>query len=226
MAAMSATAEIPPTWAVIPSAGRDLLQDCIASLVGQVDGIVIVANGELRGRRTAGTVTVDDTGTGRNISRWWNLGIDHVERRMILDGVGRWNTLVVNDDVVAPPNLAGALAHTMRNTTAVLAYPNQHDGFGTVWTRAEPVNLFHRITGYAYMLRGEIRLRLDESMAWWYSDDSLDWEAREAGGAALVPGCAVEHRRPNGYMHVHPELGAQAGRDRQTFQTKWGRTPW
>ncbi|HEX9834556.1 MAG TPA: hypothetical protein VGA66_16010, partial [Mycobacterium sp.] len=67
---------------------------------------------------------------------------------------------------------------------------------------------------------------LDESMAWWYSDDSLDWEAREQGGALLVPGIAVEHRCPNGSMYERPELQEQAGLDRETFRKKWGRTPW
>jgi hypothetical protein len=63
-------------------------------------------------------------------------------------------------------------------------------------------------------------------MAWWYGDDDLDWEAREKGGALLVPGIPVEHRDPNGAMRDRPELHAQAGRDRATFKAKWGRTPW
>jgi hypothetical protein len=63
-------------------------------------------------------------------------------------------------------------------------------------------------------------------MAWWFSDDDLDWTARERGGALLVPGIPVEHRCPNGSMYERPELQEQAGRDRETFACKWGRTPW
>jgi hypothetical protein len=63
-------------------------------------------------------------------------------------------------------------------------------------------------------------------MAWWYSDDSLDWTARERGGALLVPGLAVEHRCPNVSTSERPELKTQTGLDRETFRKKWGRTPW
>jgi hypothetical protein len=75
------------------------------------------------------------------------------------------------------------------------------------------------------MLRGESELRLDESMAWWYSDDDLDWQARQQGGALLVPGIPVQHLCPNGSTNERPELQEQAGRDRQTFITKWGKAP-
>jgi hypothetical protein len=115
----------------------------------------------------------------------------------------------------------------MRTTAAILAYPDQHKGHRQILhTRAEPIPLTQRITGFAYMLRGEAGLRLDESIAWWYSDDDLDWTARERGGALLVPGLGVEHRDPNGSTNARRELQEQAARDRQTFANKWGRTPW
>jgi hypothetical protein len=114
----------------------------------------------------------------------------------------------------------------MRSTTAVLAYPDQFGGTRQILhTQAGPVDMRTRITGYAYLLRGEAGLRLDESMAWWYSDDDLDWRAREQGGALLVPGHPVEHRAPNGSMYERPELHDQAVRDRTTFITKWGKAP-
>lgn len=114
----------------------------------------------------------------------------------------------------------------MRSTTAVLAYPDQCGGRQQVLhTAAEPVDLRQRITGYAFMLRGEHGQRFDEDLAWWYGDDSADWAAREQGGALLVPGIPVEHRCPNVSTVERPELAEQAGRDRQTFITKWGKAP-
>ncbi|MDJ1137910.1 glycosyltransferase family 2 protein [Streptomyces iconiensis] len=214
-----------PTWAVIPSDGRPYLADCLSSLSGQVDGIVVVANGPLRESGVPGTVTVEDTGTDRNISRWWNLGLAAVEHEAQRVRAPRWNALVVNDDIIAPPNLAISLAAALRSTGAALAYPSQHDNEARLHTEAAPVPLEHRITGYAWMLRGETQLRADETLVWWYGDDDLDWRARTAGGAALVPGCAVEHRAPNGYTTAFPELAGQAGRDRATFITKWQQAP-
>lgn len=218
------------TWAVIPTNGRPFVHDAIDSLIDQVDGIVLVLNGG-----TNSVISdhpkiraVKDDYEDLNISRWWNIGIDHVASLMRYQGTPEvaWNVLVVNDDVIAPVGLVELLSARMRACTAVLAYPNQHDIHHAFHRSPEPVNLFHRITGYCFMLRGESGLRLDESFVWWYGDDDLDWRARTCGGSLLVPRSPVQHRAPNGTMLEHPELHEQANRDRQTFINKWGRAPW
>lgn len=221
------TAIAAPTWAVIPTMGRELLHDCLASLRGQVDGIVLVTNNGYTAADVTDVTVVRDPGQDRNISRWWNLGLDAVERLATARGASQWNTLIVNDDIVAPPNLAETLSARMRATSAVLSYPDQFDGTKEILhTDARGVDLYKRITGYAYMLRGETGLRVDESMVWWYSDDDIFRRACEAGGSLLVPGVAVIHHRPNGSMLDHPELNAQAGLDRGAFIEKWGGPPW
>lgn len=211
-----------PTWAVVPSNGRPFLRECLDALAPQVDGIVVVNNGE-SGFPSGGFVeAVPDHGTGMNISRWWNIGIEAVYAK----GLGEWNTLIVNDDVVVPMGFVETLSSRMRACTAAVAYPNQHDGHHAFWREPGPVNLFWRLTGYCFMLRGEIDLRLDEQLVWWYGDDDLDWRARTQGGSLLIPGCPVQHRAPNGSMLEHPELNVQAGKDRETFIRKWGQAPW
>lgn len=216
-----------PTWAVVPSEGRDSLRDCLTSLRGQVDGIVVVANGKLSGSEVDGAdVTTPDPGPDRNISRWWNLGIDHLSELARSNGTEQWNVLIVNDDVVVPPGTVATLASRMRAYRATMAYPNQSDGNEILWTRATQVNLHHRITGYAFMIAGESGLRADENLVWWFGDDDLDWRAREMNGALLVPGCAVEHKTPNGYTVANMDLQIQTGIDRATFAEKWGKTPW
>jgi GT2 family glycosyltransferase len=162
-----------------------------------------------------------------NISTLWNVGLALADALAHQHAADRWDIAVLNSDVTVPTGWIDGLSTAMRSGPAILAYPDQHGGRRQILhTRAEPVDLRTRITGYAYMLRGEAGLRLDESMAWWYSDDSLDWEAREKGGALLVPGVAVEHRCPNVSTNERPELREQTGRDRKTFKAKWGRTPW
>lgn len=218
--------------AVIPARDRhDMLADCINSVVDQVDSVIIIDNlsdppidpEPWDGKVAAVTVPLDPP----NISTLWNVGLALADSQAHRAGADQWDIAVLNSDVVVPSGWMYMLSGAMRSTTAVLAYPDQHGGTRQILhTKAQPIDLRTRITGYAYMLRGEAGLRLDESMAWWYSDDSLDWEAREKGGALLVPGQAVEHRCPNGSMYERPELQEQAGRDRETFRQKWGRTPW
>jgi GT2 family glycosyltransferase len=215
--------------AVIPARDRhDLLADCIASVVDQVDRVIVIDNESdppidpepWHGKVGVAHVALDPP----NISVLWNLGLGLVAATSPTD---EWDVAVLNSDVIVPPGWVEGLSTAMRATTAVLAYPDQFGGRQEILhTRAEPVDLRQRITGYAYMLRGEAELRLDEGLAWWYGDDDLDWRARESGGALLVPGIPVEHRAPNVSTNERPELLEQTGRDRETFRKKWGRTPW
>lgn len=226
--------------AVIPTRNRhDMVRDCVNSVLDQVDVVYIIDNGSVPPidpeqwaprkdgfpRVMSGVIKMDPP----NISQLWNVGLDLAQYSHLYSGGPGWGTFdvaVLNSDVIVPPGWMDALSSAMRSTTAVLAYPDQFGGQQQILhTRAEPVDLRQRITGYAYMLRGETGLRLDESMAWWYSDDSLDWTAREAGGALLVPGIPVQHLDPNGSTNARVELQKQAGRDRETFIAKWGRAP-
>lgn len=209
-----------------------MLDDLIDSLKEQAYDVIVVANNWQRPdpagwlESSGLPVVVAEGGDDRNISRWWNIGLDLVAQHAGWMGATEWNVLVVNDDVVCPPGFVDTLAERMRATSAVLAYPDQAGGRQEILhTEAAPVPLSQRITGYAFMLRGESGLRADESMAWWFSDDSLDWEARERGGALLVPGIPVQHRAPDVQTNASPELTAQAGRDRQTFINRWGKAP-
>lgn len=218
--------------AVIPTRDRhDMLADCINSVVDQVDRVIVIDNlsqppidpEPWHGHVGVVTVPIDPP----NISTLWNVGIALADAQAHQYGAGRWDIAVLNSDVTVPPGWIERLSTAMRATTAVLAYPDQHGGtMQILHTRAEPVDLRTRITGYAYLLRGEHGLRFDETLAWWFGDDDGDWRAREQGGALLVPGIPVEHRCPNGSMYERPELHTQAGRDKETFRRKWGRTPW
>lgn len=218
--------------AVVPTRDRhDLLTECVGSVVDQVDRVIIIDNlssppvdvEQWHGKVAVVRIPLDPP----NISMFWNVGLALADNSAHAVGAAAWDIAVLNSDVVVPPGWVERLSAAMRSTSAVLAYPDQHGGRQQILhTKAAPVDLRQRITGYAYLLRGEAGLRLDESMAWWFSDDSLDWEAREQGGALLVPGIPVDHRCPNGSLYERPELEAQTVRDRETFRLKWGRTPW
>jgi glycosyltransferase involved in cell wall biosynthesis len=228
-------------FAVIPTRDRPgMLADCIASVIDQVDGVYVVDNGSDPPFDPAQWAPLDG-GVEKvfcarvpedppNLSHLWNIGLGLALLAHQHAGGQPWepyDVLVLNDDVVCPPNLVATLSAEMRATRAVMAYPDQHGGRERILhTVAGPMDLRQRITGFAFLLRGEALLRADEDLAWWYGDDDLDWRAREAGGSLLVPGVPVEHRCPNGFTDARPELREQAARDRETFRTKWGRTPW
>lgn len=223
---------------VIPTRDRHrLLFDAVNSVIGQVDRVVIIDNGsepaiqpdswgEMGWWESGKLQVMRYTEDPPNISRLWNMGIDVVAQAARGAGYPEWDVIVLNSDVVVPHHWVERLSAAMRSTPAVLAYPDQFNGSQMILhTRPQSVPLTQRITGYAYMMRGEVGLRLDETMQWWYSDDDLDWTARTRGGALLVPGLGVEHREPNGSTNARQDLQVQAGKDRITFQSKWGRTP-
>lgn len=208
------------TWAVIPSEGRPCLHDCLAAVRDQVDGIVLVANSGYSGT-DAGKVSIrHDRNPERNISRWWNSGLDAVAWTMADRGVSRWNVIVLNDDTVMYPGSVGVLtAGLRRHRGAQLAFCGQEE---RLLTAPGP----DRITGWCFALRGEGGLRADESLKWWAGDNSLDWAARADGGSVIVPGVEHTHLYPNGYTVANRELNEQAGRDMELFVQKWGRPAW
>lgn len=218
-----------PTFAVIPSKDRPgFLADCVESLDGQVHTVMVVDNGSTPPVMPFDGLVSDlwiipHAEYPPNISRLWNLGIDQAAKVAAVKGWPKWNVLVVNDDVVAPPMLVETLSAAMRAEQAACAYPDQHDiGRRILNTRAEPVLTAERICGYTFMLRGEAGVRADEDFVWWFGDDTLDWECRLAGGSLLVPGVKVEHRAPDVQTRADPVLSEQTNRDHKTWIAKWG----
>lgn len=225
----------PRRIAVIPTRNRHLLLgQCIGSIIHQVDAVVVVDNLSspplffdpvYHGTNTEMHCIRADLDPP-NISVLWNIGIEIASKNAELHDAEQYDIFVLNSDVKVPPMWAARMSKCMRETTAVLAYPDQFNGrLNKLHTETKPISLYERIAGYAYLLRGEEELRLDETMKWWYSDDDLDWTARQRGGSLLVSGCKVEHFDPNGSTNARKELQEQATRDRETFIQKWGKAP-
>jgi hypothetical protein len=212
-----------PTYAVIPTEGRPCLHDCVAALRDQVDGIIAVANGGYNGTDLRDAYVIRDRNPVPNISRWWNIGLETVRRRMERDGElwqDRWNVLVINDDTIMSPGSVAVLTAGLRKYDgAQLAFPGPVE---KVLTEPGP----DRITGWCFTLRGEGGLRMDEELVWWANDNSADWSARLSGGTVVVPGVGHQHLYPNGYTASRPDLTEQAGKDMKRFVEKWGRAAW
>lgn len=196
---------------VIPSLGRECLGAAMASLLPQVDRLLLVKTSFYAHpfANDGRVVAVHDMEQPKNISRWWNRGLSVAARWAELHGEDTWSVLVANDDIVAPPHLVRTLEGAMRAGTDVLAWPSQPD------------RGCDKIAGFCFMVRGESGLRADESLVWWYGDDDLLLQAREQGGAVCVPDCSVDHRHPSELTFESAELSAQTHRDRETFLAKW-----
>lgn len=210
-----------PTYAVIPTAGRPCLHDCIAAVRDQVDRIVLVVNSGYNGTEIRDAIVMRDRDPAPNISRWWNIGLDTIARRRTeAPETNRWNVLVINDDTVMDPGSVAVLTDGLRRYPgAQLAYPGDTE---RLLTSPGP----DRITGWCFALRGEGGLRMDEELVWWTNDNAADYSARLSGGTVVVPGVGYQHLHPNGYTVARPDLTEQAGRDMARFVEKWGQPAW
>lgn len=239
-----------PRFAVIATRNRpDVLQQCLDAIVPQVDAIFVIDNGDEK------MVPEPEPGSKifvlqlemqpPNLSLIWNRGLVVAEYNakatldedsvdgdgqgpsMPIVSSGEWEVAVLNDDAIVPEGWFDAVATAMRETGAAAGCS---DHFGTLATRMlhtvpGPVGLQTRMCGWAHILAGEKGLRYDEELQYWFSDDSMDWVARQNGGMVIIPGFPVQNLYPNGLMT--PELHVQAGKDRETFARKHnGLTPW
>lgn len=219
------------TYAVVPTRDRrELLLGAVGSVAGQVDATLIIDH------RSAEPLVSGDFWPGDrvvilrrhddpvNLSRLWNVGLSWAAAMAETCGYETWDVVVLNDDVRVPYSWVKNLSTAMRSTTAVLASGGD---VTELLLKTEPDDdIHHRLQGWAWVLRGESGLRVDEAFLWWFGDTDLDWQARQAGGTLLVPGDPVVHVDPNGHTERSHDLRVQAGRDRVTFARKWGHAPW
>ena len=132
---------------------------------------------------------------------------------------------VVNDDAVIPDGWYTACSTAMRAHGAAAAASDPHGRITAPLPKTtRDRDVYTRMPGWAFLLRGEVRMRADESLRWWYGDSDLDWTARANGGMVLIPGYPVGNRRAN--STTRGVLAEQAGKDRAMFAAKWAGAPW
>lgn len=212
-------------FGVIPTNGRECVDQAIAHLLPQVTHIFIVGGGPNRQvREYPDQITlIDDPDPSYNISRWWNLGLEAVAI-LVGDDIA-YDVAVINDDVLVPEGWLPCISSKMRELGAAAGCSGgQQEGQVVFHDQVGPVALHVRMQGFAYVLAGEKGLRADEELAWWYGDDQLGQAAAISGGMVMVPGCHVNHLYPNG--QVTGEHQVQIAKDRETFIRKMGYAPW
>lgn len=157
-----------------------------------------------------------------NLSAVWNMGLDWAEE---LAEDEEFTVAVFNDDLTLPPGLVNEFADALQREGSSAVYAQPWSDLPNM-TNHDPWHLGNRMVGYAFALRGWDNLRADEDFLWWYGDSDLDWRARSKRGVCAIGVPTLVHHDPNGYTNRRPELAEQAGRDRETFQRKFGFLPW
>lgn len=210
-------------FAVIPSNGRDCLVDCVDAISPQVDQVIVIDTGNAQKVLAEHDPNIYRflCETPSNISHWWNEGLQLAATFSSYGLADTWKVAILNDDAIVPPGWFDAVAAGMDARQAAAGCSGQHD---VTLRQPGPVPLDMRMQGFAFILAGEKKLRANEDLHWYFTDDYIDWESRKLGGMTMVNGWPVEHRHPNGQLS--PELAALIPRDAERFQALYGMRPW
>lgn len=233
-----------PRYAIIPTHNRpEQLRALVTSLGPQCDVIVIVDNASTPPVDQADLLDVvpnavaveviRDEEQPPNLARFWNLMFERcrilacscANPYMVGEHVAGcprqsgYDVAVLNDDAVVPAGWYHACSTALRgHESAVIAHTSPTSPALLTRIHNNPGN---RMTPHAFVIRGEVGLRADESMRWWYQDTDLDFQARLAGGTLSVPGPRVINANAN--STTVGELAEQAQKDRAAFEAKWSR---
>lgn len=237
------------TFTVIPANRPRLgqLRRCLASIRQPAEKVVVVSNGPPEDRIYRGGETgrdawvLQDTHEDINISRWWAQGMSWAIQE------GATEVLLLNTDAVVDRRGIQTLARSIYELDVSICGPDYRgiafrhapgdgkDGQRAMINRSRgQVPWTHRVPGFCMMVRIEerpetyedpdIQVWPNEEMRWWYSDDDIEWQAREARGTALIPDVEVRHPAAGGTL-LDETLGRWAQEDLAKFVAKWGCEP-
>lgn len=214
----------PVRFAVIPTNGRPCFRDCLMSIESQVDEVIVIEAGpNVTPVPWVKHPLICDTNL--NISKWWNEGLDMAQLLAKGAGAGKWDVAILNDDTIIPAGWMDAVSSAMREENAAAACSGGTTvPYRVVHREPGPVGLITRMKGFAFTLAGEKGLRANERLRWYWSDDHVDWLARQLGGMVIIPGCGVEHLYPN--QQMTPEMQEMVAEDAAKFVAYWGKRPW
>lgn len=216
-----------PRYAIVPTHNRPgRLVALVASLAKQTDMIVVLDNAsappvdEQQLELAAGgarVVVIREPLQPPNLAAFWNVMLDQCAHHAQEYETDAYDVAILNDDAIVPAGWYDACSTGLRgHATAVIAHTGPTTPALLTELHNDPGN---RMTPHAFVIRGELGLRADEAMHWWYQDSDLDWRGRLAGGVLSVAGPRVVNALAN-TTTVGP-LAERAGLDRIAFEKKW-----
>ena len=163
-----------------------------------------------------------------NIARFWNKMLTQIDMYHIAAHGNEfpYKVAVLTDDLVIPENWFETVSKAMDDTGAAAGCTSGFEGrLARSVLKTDPDrDLYNRMYGPAFIVRGDAGLRANEHLAWWWNDTDMDWKARGAGGMVMAPGPYVHNKYPD--ASTVGELAEQAARDRKSFKEIWGWIPW
>ncbi len=209
---------------MVPTHNRpELLAACIAALRPQVDRLLIMDNASdppARIPRQDGVGIIRHPDQPPNMPVMWRLALTWAAE------LGATYLACVCDDVEVPVGWIQAVVSAMDATGAAAGSTHAAQPVPYLIVKTVPdSDLWGRMCPAAFILRVGTVVP-DPSMAWWWCDTDLDWQARANGGMVIAPGPSAINSQPNYWTVRRPELAAQAGADGLTFAAKWGGRPW
>jgi hypothetical protein len=215
-------------FAVVPTHNRpERLAALVASLAPQCDHIVVLDNASDPAvsyddiRSATATVTiVQEAEQPPNLSRFWNVLFDLCAKGAATLDAERWDVAVFNDDAIVPAGWFDVCSTVLRgHPTAAVAHTGTQPVHRHELVNEYPYPREKRMCPWAFVVKGELGLRADESMRWWFFDDDFNRQAIDAGGVLAAPGPLVINA--HAVQSTKGELAEQAEKDRLTFEAKW-----
>jgi hypothetical protein len=239
---VSSSRFVVPRYAVIPTRNRpDHLVSLLRQLEGQCDLAIVIDNAStvplsdlwLRTQADVRTQVIRDEEQPPHLYRMWNRAFELIETVSKIMKEDVWNVAVFNDDTSLPEGWYDTVAAALFRTPEALkhinvpaiacTYAQTNAGMPHLKTKIDG-NIMTRMCPWAFVVRGELGLRADESMRWWWGDTDFEWQAIQKGGVLMLPGETPLNTLAN--STTHGVLAEQAARDGETFAAKWGQRPW
>jgi hypothetical protein len=219
-----------PTYAVIPTYNKSAQLLRLLHDLSTLHGVVVLENSDSdfvnKLLLPTNCVLIPAPIRPPNLSLLWNIGLDIVASMARARSSVKWNVAVLNDDATLPDSgWCQRLGESLRKSPAAVACGTSENR-NRLLTEDSPWTLAHRLCGWAHISKGELGLRFDEDLRWWYGDTAYDKEARKSGGTLLVAGEYVGNTDADVSTHSNPELYEQAGKDRNRYIEKWGDPGW
>lgn len=224
-----------PRYAIIATHNRYAeLSSLVASITRVVDDIIVIDNASsppidprelVKYTQAHNVLVIREPQQPPNLSFLWNAGIIVANTYASLLGAQEYDIAIFNDDAVVPVGWFDNVSRVMRKHGCAAGCSDPHGKLHAELVKREhDGDIGNRMCGWAFMLRGELKLRADERFQWWWGDTDLDWQARESGGLVIIPGYPVANLYAN--QSTQGELLEQTARDRLAFVKKWGSVPW
>jgi hypothetical protein len=233
-----------PNYIVIPTKYVNYLYSIVENLnaADVFDHLFIFDNGVSDKEKLSGILELDtfesriailDT-PDLSIYQMWNKGWLLSAEDALNQGQDRFNIAFLNDDIYFAPGTVDILGNFLRNDDSLgVVCPDYHKSVDRDFDKLE-LEYTHGtagqggISGFAFMVKGEIPVSFDENLTWWYGDDALFLDIENLGyKLGKVKGLPLEHAGSLSARR-HPEIEEVIAKDMAYFNKKYGeaRTRW